>query len=360
MGGMAGDISESKQDVGELNLWTLIGCTDERGNAWHRRDDLQGAEDNHYSGFIPVEDVTRRLFFWNPEKLVVAYLRPCDLGEADYIRSDGVAVKVIETQSDRVGVVRSDTNHDMGVFKSGAVHPPYQTTLIREAERLTGTTLGISTAGLIQKGNRAWVEFSMQETLHDSKSGFDYRPNMLKADSMDGTLSLTTGLTIESTVCNNTMTWNLLEAKQSGRLLKRKHTRGIVSGKLEDERSALGILEQVNEEFLAELHLLLDQPVNATQRIEVLDIIVPVPAEPGRGRTMALNRRDQLLALDYDPMVSPWVGTAFGEIQRYSTEQHWLAGNNEGSAERNIQRVLTGKTADADRAVAAVLESVLA
>jgi phage/plasmid-like protein (TIGR03299 family) len=357
-GGIPGDIAESKQDVGELNLWTLIGCTDERGDAWHRRDDLQGAEDNHYPGFIPEADVMRRLFYWAPQRLAVAYLRPCSAEEADFIGSDGRPMQVIESQQGRVGVIREDTDYDMGVFKSGANHPPYSVTLIREAQRLTGSTLGISTAGLVQKGSRAWVEFSMQETLHDAKSGFDYRPNLLKADSMDGSISLTTAMTIEATVCNNTLTWNLLEARESGRLFRRKHTQGIVSGDLSDERQALGVLERVDSEFTAELHSLLDTPVSEKQKIEVMDILAPIPAEKGRGRTMAENRRDQLLALDSDLMVSPWVGTAFGEVQRYNTEQHWLRGN--GGTERNIWRAITGKTAEADREVVKALEKVLA
>ena len=362
MGGMAGDIAESKQDVGELNLWTLIGCTDERGNAWHYREELQGSEDNRYPGFIPVADVHRRLFFWEPERLPVAYLRPCGVDEADFITSEGVAVKIVETQNDRIGVVRPDTDYDMGVFKSGATHPAYGVTLIRECERLTGTTLGVSTAGLVQRGSRAWVEFSMLETLHDPKSGFGYRPNLLCADSMDGSLALTRALTIEATVCNNTLRWNLLEAKDSGLLFRRKHTRGIVSNSLQDERDALGIIEQVDAEFLSGLHTLLEQPVTPKQRVEVMDILVPLPEEKGRAYTMAENRRDALFALDYNPMVSPWIGTAFGEVQRFNTYDHWEA-STRGAAnrtERNINRTLSGKRAEADRDVVKALESVLA
>lgn len=361
-GGIPGDIAESKQDVGELNLMTLIGCTDERGDAWHRREDLQGAEDNHYPGFIPIPDVLRRLFHWHPRRATVAYLIPCGAEDADMIDSTGQPVRVVESQQARKGVLRDDNDYDLGVFRSGAVHPPYQVTLLEQAERLTGTTLGVSTAGCLQKGARAWLEFSMPETLHDPKSGFSYRPNLLKADSMDGSISLTTALTIEATVCMNTLTWNLLEAREAGRLFRRKHTRGIVGGDLQDERDALGVLERVDAEFTSELHTLLEQPVSDKQVIAVLDIIRPLPEEEGRAYTLAENFRDQWMTVyREDPMAAPWKGTALGVFQTDNTVRHWYDQRRGGDRwETNTWRTLLGKTAQEDRAIVRALEEALA
>lgn len=367
MGGMAGDPYESKQDMGELNLMTLIGCTDERGNAWHYVEGLQGAESNHYPGFIPEADVLRRLFGWTPQRAEVAYLvptsDPLDPDEG-IIRIDnsGQAYRVVRTQENRIGVLRSDNDYDLGVFKSGAQHPPYQVTLLEEAQRLTGTELGISTAGLLQKGGVAWMEFSLPNACHDGKSGLEYRPNLLKADSMNGTISLTTALTVEATVCMNTLTRNLLEAKTAGRIVRRKHTSGIASRKLDDERAALGVLEQVDSEFVADLHKLIDTPVTAKQRIEVLDIMVPLSEEMSeRSRKLAENKRDRLMGLSSNPMVEPWVGTAFGELQRYNTDDHWQAPAKATTKwERNMWRVISGKRAEADREVVSALETVLA
>lgn len=350
----------------DLQRNTLIGMVSERGPAWHKRDDLLRnadgtlAEGNHYDHFIPVEDVRRRLFGWMPQTLVVAYLKPCDVSEADVIRKDGTPCKVIETQADRVGVLRDDNDYDMGIFKSGVQHSPYTVTLIREAERLTGTTLGISSAGLLAKGGRAWVEFSLPETLHDAKSGFSYRPNLLKADSMDGSLSMTTGRTINATVCDNTMSWNLLEAGKAGLLFKRKHTSGF--GDLQDERDALGILEQTNDEFLSELHALIEREVTEKQVIEVLDIIMPVPTDEGRGRTLAQNKRDQWMNVyTSDPMASPWKGTAFGVVQTHNTYDHWFTPvRGTGRSERNQWRAINGKRTETDREIVTALERVLA
>lgn len=352
----------SAESLEDLNTLTLIGMVEERGNAWHRRDDLQGAEDNHYLRHIPVSDVLRRLFNWEPVQAKVAYLVPADEpGAGTIFGADGRLYRVVETQAERVGILRNDTDYDLGVFKSGVEHPPYSITLVREAERLTGELLGISSAGLLAKGGRAWVEYSLPETLHDEKSGFGYRPNMVRADSMDGTLALTTALTINATVCDNTLSANLYEAGAEGRIYKRKHTSGII-GDLNNERQVLGILERVDEAFIKGLHALIERPVSPQQRIDIMDVIAPLPkdAQPGRALTLATNRRDQLQALDTDPMVAPWVGTAFGELQRYNTFDHWFAPvRGSGRAERNTWRALNGKRAEADTEVLAAINKVL-
>lgn len=352
----------SAETLEDLNTLTLIGMTEERGAAWHRRDDLQGDEDNHYLRHIPVSDVLRRLFNWNPVQAKVAYLVPAqEPGAGTIFGADGRLYRVVETTSGRVGILRDDNDYDLGVFKEGVEHPPYSITLVREAERLTGELLGISSAGLLSKGGRAWVEYSLPETLHDDKSGYDYRPNMVRADSMDGTLALTTALTINATVCDNTLSANLYEAGAEGRIYKRKHTAGIV-GDLSNERQVLGILERVDEAFLKGLHALIERDVTPQQRVEIMDIIAPLPKEgvEGRSLTLATNKRDQLMALDTDPMVSPWIGTAFGELQRYNTFDHWFAPvRGTGRAERNTWRALNGKRAEADADVLKAINSVL-
>lgn len=354
--------AESMQD---LQINTLIGCTDERGRAWHDRDDLRKLadgtilEDNHYPGFIPVADVHRRLFNWMPARRPVAYLVPCDVSVADFITAAGTAVKVVESKAERFGLLRDDNDYDLGVFKS-ANHQPYQISLISEAERLTGTTLGVSSAGLLAKGGKAWVEFSLPETLHDDKSGFSYRPNLVKADSMDGSMAKTTARTINATVCDNTLTWNLLEASQAGVLFRRKHTAGF--GDLQDERDALGILETVADEFTRELHAMIDLKVTTRQRDKVLDILIPVPEDKAAATTANRKREMWVEVYTSDPMCAPWKGTAFGVVQTSNTFDHWYTRLNDGTSrsERNTYRVLRGKQAESDRKVVAALEAVLA
>lgn len=350
----------SAETMEDLNTQTLIGAVAERGPAWHRRDDLQGNEDNHYPGLIPADDVKRRLFDWEPLELPVAYLIEAAIEDADFIDDEGIPRRVIKTQQGRVGVVRSDTERDLGVFMGGS-HPSYVETLMRGTELLLGETLGITSAGLLAKGARAWVEVSVPETLHDDKSGISYRPNLLSAASMDGSLSLTRARTITATVCDNTMSWNLTEADDAGVLVRRKHTSRTNLNTIADERVALGIINEASDAFLASVHQLIEAELTRAQRIEVMDILVPLPEEEGRAYTLAENKRAELLALDSNPMVEPWVGNAWGEVQRYNTHQHWFANvRGTGRSERNTWRAINGKAASADREVVDAIGLVLA
>lgn len=355
----------SRESAQDLNTQTLIGMTEERGPAWHRRDDLQGDEDNHYPRFIPTEDVVRRLFNWEPIKAPVAYLVPWEAGVAgEHVTINNTLYRVELSQRGRVGTLRGDNLYDMGVFMSSDVqHPPYQESLIREAELLTGQELGVSSAGLLAKGSRAWLEISFPQTLHDEKSGLDYRPNILKADSMDGSLANTTALTVNATVCDNTLTGNLLQAAAEGVLVRRKHT-SLSAARISEERQALGILNELDDLFVADLHRLIEQELSPRQEIEVFDIIIPLPEEEGRTLTMRSEKRDQLMdILANDPMVSPWRGTAFGIVQLFNTYDHHyslLRGEDSVRWERNTWKALNGKRAQADRQVVQALEMVLA
>ncbi|NKR23343.1 DUF932 domain-containing protein, partial [Rhodococcus hoagii] len=58
---------------------------------------------------------------------------------------------------------------------------------------------------MLRQGGQAWVEVSVPETLHDDRAGFGYRPNLLAATSLDGSLATTYGRTVTATVCDNTM-----------------------------------------------------------------------------------------------------------------------------------------------------------
>lgn len=356
---------ENEAGARMYNRQVVIGCTEQRGDAWWRRDPELGQEDSHYPGLIPLADVTRRVFNWEPQRAGVAYLVPAPEWMPGYqhVVIDHVRYRVIPSQAGRVGVLHGTSDYDLGVFSGGAMHPPYQVTLIREAERLMGTTLGISSAGCLAEGQRAWVEFSLLETMHDPKSGLDYRPNLLKADSMDGSISLTTALTINATVCMNTLNWNLAEASKSGYIFRRKHTSGIVTGDLRDERQALGLLEQIDATFLEGVHTLLATPVSEKQVIEVMDIILPLPDESKkRGYTMQEARREQWLdTYNTDPACEPYKGTAWGLYQADNTDRTWnapLRGN--ARVERNRWKDITGATAAGDKAFVKALELVLA
>lgn len=71
----------SRETLEWLNANTLIGFTDKRGKAWHYRASKQGDQPNHYPGPVPVDDVKRRLFCWEPVEGTI---------ETSYLTNDGV------------------------------------------------------------------------------------------------------------------------------------------------------------------------------------------------------------------------------------------------------------------------------
>lgn len=106
----------SRETLAFLNANTLIGFTDKRGQACHYRESLQGDEPNYYVGAIPVEDVRRRLFGWEPIEAMSA---------AIVMTGDGVQTIVDDT---RKQIVHPETGAVLGVFKA--------------ATRCTATTSG--------------------------------------------------------------------------------------------------------------------------------------------------------------------------------------------------------------------------
>lgn len=98
----------SQESMIWLNSQTLIGNTLQRGNAWHYREDLQGVEPNHYEGFIPVEDVTRRLFNFSMIEAAQTYIVAGEIENAIItFERDGETFSVVSSQAGRKGMLRS-------------------------------------------------------------------------------------------------------------------------------------------------------------------------------------------------------------------------------------------------------------
>jgi len=89
---------------------------------------------------------------------------------------------------------------------------------------------------------------------------------------------------------------------------------------------------------------------------------VPIPDQPGRGRTLARTKADTLRGLyATDPRVAPWAGTALGVLQAVNTyRQHLAPVRNMSRPERNALNAVQGTTGKADREAIDQLRRVLA
>lgn len=323
----------SRETLDWLNTNVLVGYTGKRGHAWHHR----AGSDNHYHGPIPVADVQRRLFDWEP----VCHLLTCPCGCGEVFQA----------------VSRSDNRHRMGIFRQGYQPHSYRTWLLSAVSTLLGDTMAIGSAGLLRAGAVAWISVEVPDNIR-TPEGVEFRPHLLATTSFDGSVATTYKRVVTTVVCDNTRDAALSENGQAYRV---KHTRN--SGiRLADARAALAMVHTTADAFAAEVAALCRTQVTPTHWARFLDAYVPMPENQGRSRTMAATKRDTLSRLYHlDARCAPWQGTAYGVVQTVDTwAQHEQTVRGAVRAERNMLNVITGRAVATDRQALSTLQTVLA
>ncbi len=323
----------SKETMEWLNNNILRGFTEKYGNAWW----FDASVDNHYPGAIPLKEISRRLFWWEP----VVIDRPC-----------GCACGAVSRD-----ITHPETHHRFGTFTDGYMPHSYNEWLVGSLSNIIGDTLQVSSAGLLQKGAIAWVQVEAPESI--TVEGVEFRPHILATTSLDGSIATTFKRTHTFTQCDNTRDRAM---REGGQTFKVKHTRHS-SVKIDDAREALKIIQESGDSMAAEIADLVATTVTDRQWSQFLDAYVPVPEETGRGRTIAENKREQLTELwNSDHRAAPWHGTAYGVLAATNTYLHHYATvkGADHRAERNMLNVLKGRTDAEDRKSIDVLDKVLA
>lgn len=323
-----------------LNTQTLIGFTTKRGNFWHYDATLQGAESNHYPGAIPVEDVKRRLFDWTAQEAPVEFT-------VDGVTRQDPARKVI---------YRSDTGAALGVHKNSYERHQFEKWLVDSIATILDGDLSIGTAGLLKGGAVAWVSVEVPDNIV-TPEGVSFRPFLLGSTSHDGSSSTQFGRKITNTGCDNT---HAVALRERGQKIAVRHTKNSVL-KVASTREALNIIYTAADDFAAEVKELCETEVLNGEWSRFLDSYVPVPDLPGRGQTLANNKRDTLAGLYLnDARVAPWAGTAWGVVQAVNTyDQHYATVRSAAREERTWLRAITGDIEKHDSAALAKLEKVL-
>jgi phage/plasmid-like protein (TIGR03299 family) len=329
-----------------LNQNVLIGNTAQRGKAWHYREAMQGDEPNHYDGPIPLGDVQRRLFHWQAEPRRVAVEVPAaDFMEATHFADDGAPMKWV-VQTDRQGMVRSDDQTVMGLFKDGYKPHQYDEWLLQNVATILDDDLSISAAGLLRKGAQAWVEVSVPETMA-TPEGVSFRPNLLAVTSFDGSLATCYKRTVQLTVCDNTMRAALGE---KGQQFKVKHSRNSLN-RVSEVREALNIVHTMADDFAAQVAELCEWVVTDDEFVKIIEQLAPKTEDmAAAAKTRAENKQHALWQLwRTDERVQPWAGSAFGVVQAVNTYEHHVA-NVRGAdrVERNMEKAVRGFFDDLD------------
>ena len=338
----------SRETTEWLNTNILVGFADERGEAWHYKASAQGEESNHYNGAIPVEDVLRRLFYWEAIEAPVFVGLPSLSGGVQY-----------KEDKSRKAIVHSGDNTVFNVFKSSyQVHQYKKWLLDTVANLVDDNDLAIGGAGLLRQGGKAYVQVELPETIK-TPSGFDIRPHLLACTSHDGTLSSTFQLVSTVVVCDNTLAGALGEATAKHKVRHSKHS----IGKLQSVRDALGLIHEYTDDLMLELERLSTQKVTDTEFSAIVERLVPVSTEltvRPQVQARAQNKQELLRHLySNDPMVAPWKGTALGVLQCWNTYQHHFAGADESRVERNMLNGINGKTGEQDRVVLDAIKNLV-
>lgn len=332
----------SKETMEYLNSGAILVGDGE--TPWWRDESFKTAEDVLYAGAIPVDDVHRRLFHWEAEDRALGVLTPVGEDDEEY--------RGIYSHK---AVVRNDTGALLGIHGSEYKIHQYGEWLVENAQKLLGSGVHISSAGLLRGGAQAWVSISLNETL--SASDLLFKPQLLLATSHDGSLASTTKQVVTLAVCDNTMAAALGESSKAH---VKKHT-SRSKWDTEEAATTLGLLEAVGQQFSSEVEKYLATPVSEDQYHSFLDKYIPVPEAEGRGKTMATKKRERFLDLwEQDPMVHPFHGTKFGVLQAVNTYNHHDTGVKRVSQyERNMTNAITGRGQKTDQEAMRVLSGVL-
>lgn len=348
-----------------LNQHTLIGLTAQRGTAWHYRKSDQGSEPNHYDGFVPVEDVERRLFNWTPGErevaIVVKGLR--DDALTSYVADDGLVYSVVSAPG-RKAITRDDDDTVLGIFTDNYQPHSYREALLDNVGAILSTAngdLGIGSAGLLRKGGQAWVQVQVPETVE--VGGTLLLPYLTAATSLDGSMATTYLVGTDVVVCDNTLTAATVSARNR---IKLRHSR-YSTLRLGEARDELEILFAATDDMVEAIDRLQNITVTDADFAKVRESLDPRPeteASPAL-QTRWDNRQEKLIKLWIsDDRVAPWRGTAWGTLMAYNTfvqhEQSYRKTKLTGHrAERNMVGTIQGRMEAEDARVLKALSEVL-
>lgn len=335
-----------------LNTMTLIGNVLKRGHAWHWRASEQGDEPNHYDGFIPKEDVERRLFNFTA------------ISEPVYTKAlDGTFREVVGKQA----IVHSNTKDVFGVLSDRYQIHQFNDALLKNLETIIDSNeLGIDSAGLLKNGARAWVQISVPENL-STTDGFQFRPTLLATTSHDGTSQTTYTRVCQAVVCDNTLAMALNENSQKVRF---RHYGSSLSG-IASVREALEIVYSTGDAMMEELNRLTAWSVTDDQFDNLVKELFPINMaevtfidEHGNKVTKQIDQQDTRSAGKQnpkrdllnglwreDPRVAPWKNTALGVVQATTTYHQHFSGSDKGRYNRNYTRLLSNQQSEYDKMV---------
>jgi len=340
---------------GKSNI--IIGNTASRGTAARGGWMGQGEVIASYEGSIPRQAV-RDLIDWEPLEVPSANLIPVDdLDLADTVLPDGRPAKTMIVEGVK-SIVRSDTFANLGRFKDGYNSNGY-THYLDATEEFVGDSPVIAT-GELHGGAQFFIQYGLDENLHDSSTGLEFMPYLLFRSSLDGSLANTWDRGSIIAKCDNMFPAITRAAKNAGSRVKFKRSR-FSNERLGSVPAALSLQAKHTVDFV---HSTVQVPVLRSQFFKVLDLEIPLPDRDKASKaayTRAENTRQAIEALyTSNPMVADWTGTAFGVFQAFDTyynRERPVRGANK--IDRVFERVMKGTAQEEGLSTLTSLSKVL-
>ena len=338
-------------------------------DTWWKDETLiarMGIESPFYPGAIPADEVYRRLLNFRVESFANASLRPMIDGwqGPSFPDSNGTLWRIVIDPT-RQAIGPDDSDDTFGVFKAGynSENHQYGEVLVEATAQLVDEALGdlgISTAGLLSGRAVAFLSIEMPETFKARNAELEFRSKLMAATSMNGTIATCWQDIATEVVCDNTLAAGIAEGVANGSRVTVRHTRN--SGpRLSAARETLGLIMENATQFGDFVDGLFAVPVSNDQWHKVLDDLVPLPTEDGRGLTVARTKQEKLDEMyRSDTRCAPWADTAFGVLQTFNTYgQHVSIVRGEvHRAERNTLNVIHGKVEASDLATLGAMRRV--
>ena len=311
----------------------LVGYTDERGMPWWYQPELDDEDESVlYTGPIPVEDLNRRLFNWEPVE-----------GTSETTYTDPTTGEQVHLLiPNRKEIIRPDTRTVFKQFTDGYRIHGYNEWLVDNLTGILGVDgLGAASAGLLEGGAIAWVQMQFPQTLETE--GVRHRPFILATTSLNGKSATQFVRGSQFVICDNTRAAALSEKDRLS--AKRRHTSKSLTEESRDKvRAALAIMHDTADDMNDEITQLVAITVPDIKWNDFLDAHLGYrPADKGKSQTMYDNHRDKLNDLYFnDPRCAPWKGTGFGVLQTVNTyDQHEGIVRNVSRPERNFRKMAT-------------------
>jgi hypothetical protein len=323
----------------------------------------QGEVIASYEGAVPRQAV-RDMIAWQPLEVPSANLIPVDdFDLADTVLPDGRPAKTMIVEGVK-SIVRSDNYANLGRFKGTAgagdgYNSNGYTHYLDVTEEFVGDSPVLAT-GELHGGAQFFIQYGLEENLHDDSTGLEFMPYLMFRSSLDGSLANTWDRGSIIAKCDNMFPAITLAAKLAGTRVKFKRSR-FSSERLGSVPAALSLQAKHTVDFV---HSTVQVPVLRSQFVKVLDLEVPLPDRDKASKaayTRAENTREAITALyTHSPMVADWTGTAFGVFQAFDTyynREKPVRGANK--IDRVFERVIKGTAQDEGLSTLTSLSRVL-